>query len=339
MMALAHCHQGPSIKPTDLKVSGLWGDGLVDRSLSTHWYPSRWEDVDLDELTFFMPGLAARSKDGTGGVAVYIRQALARRIRYASQALTNILGKARLGAGGIIEIVEDCAGVEPGNLSRARLATPGSAYAAVDDGYEIADRLEAERYAVWQRLMPTYIRTGSAAVLVHELSVIACLDRMLRDCLTAGDAPVPGSNSETACFQADALVASVYSRINAAYVYPQLMLAHETFSAGAWLGVLEGGRSALLPEAIAGTFEDLYQRNAENGPAPDACDAVLLYHSDITAGRSRLRRQARHVTRHGRAAFVRSRRLRFSQRPAPPVWNSDLCAAITQRLLQHRLAV
>jgi hypothetical protein len=84
-----------------------------------------------------------------------------------------------------------------------------------------------------------------------------------------------------------ALLASIHTGINASYVYPEHAYAHELLAAGAWLGVLLKGRRAIMPEAVAGIFDE-----SEGRAQPSIIDEMLHLHMDCLGGRKFYVRQA-----------------------------------------------
>ena len=68
----------------------VWGDGLIDQSLTTLWYPRDWSDVGEDELVLFIPTLAAshRRASDEPGPALHIRRALAQHLDSVVRALS-----------------------------------------------------------------------------------------------------------------------------------------------------------------------------------------------------------------------------------------------------------
>src|SRR5262249_20829295 len=79
---------------------------------------------------------------------------------------------------------------------------------------------------------------------LFEFSVLSCLDHML---VTARR----GHTHAPRVSLADAFVGSLHASFNAAYLYPELVYAHELLTLGAWLGNLVRGRAALLPTFVA----------------------------------------------------------------------------------------
>jgi len=303
------------------KVPPLWGDGLLDRSLASQWYPGTWDEVDLDELTFFMPGLTRHTSTAEGGPAAHLRAALARRVGVTLPLLAGYLkrdeGKDRKR---LIELIEECAGLAPGSLREA-IKTPSAADVPATVRTRVLRPLSAG-----ERL----------EAIVYELSVLNCLGRMVQDCQAAGGEARTNSNARPSCSEADALVATIHSGVNAAYVYPHLAYAHETFAAGAWLGVLLSGRRALLPETIAARLAEVGSISRLSGRMPgqaqNATDVVLSYHAHLAVGHRRMNRLAHRALRRSRAPAVRARRPLFDISKRPWIWNDELCAAVARRL-------
>ncbi len=295
------------------KAPPLWGDGLLDRSLASQWYPGTWDEVDLDELTFFMPGLTRRTAPAQGGLASHLRAALARRV---GVTLPRLAGYLKLDAvrdrKRLLELIEECAGLPPLDL-RDAVAAAGTSTPA--SGVHT------------RALRPLSLEERLDAV-VYEVSVLNCLGRMLQDCSQESLETRVGTNARQPFAEADALIATIHSGINAAYVYPQFAYAHETFAAGAWLGVLLTGRRALLPEMIAARLSEAVSA----GGVQDASGVVLSYHAHIAVGHRRMSRLAHRAQRRSRPPAVRARRPLFGVAKRPWVWNDELCSAVARRL-------
>jgi hypothetical protein len=298
------------------KVPPLWGDGLLDRSLASHWYPRTWDDVDLDELTFFMPGLTRLASPENGGVAAHVRMALARRVGIAMGVAQDCAGAdAARDKQRLRDIIEDCAGLN-GLISND---LPVTAHGKDDGG--------RYRHIKWR---PVTLK-GRLDDLVYELSVLQCLGSMLEATAAGPGALRTGQNVSVA----DALVASIHSGINAAYVYPHLAWAHETFSAGAWLGIVLSGRRALLPEMIAARLVEASHSERASQAAADPADRVLAYHAEICVGRRRMSRLAHRALRRSRPLAVSARPPLFNVPRLPWRWNEDLSGGIERRLSRY----
>ncbi|MEZ5901033.1 MAG: hypothetical protein R3D51_16245 [Hyphomicrobiaceae bacterium] len=284
------------------QVGTIWGDGLVEQSLHTAWYASDWDSIDLDELIMFLPVLLASGGRGERGPARHIRNAIAAHMRSLASSLEqhcdfeDVSERERVMSMICADILRDGVMADPKtNISIGRALS-----------------------SIKSSTLREY--------LVYQVAVIITLNRVLRaaegDCQSTSD-----------CEQADALVASIHSRVNGAYIYPQWAFAHELFSAGAWLGVLLSGRWALLPEFLAEVFAELLERSEVSGAANlVASDLVLLSYIDRTIGRSRLLRQAKRVRETGVPVVIKSKRMRFSPPSAPFVWNGGLFDVVAKRL-------
>ena len=203
----------------------IWGDGLIDQSLTTLWYPRDWSDVGEDGLVLFIPSLAAGRilASDQADPALHIRRALAARLDSAVRLL--------------------CSRGELRTLERIAACGVISACSPQDVLREAhSDCRSGHRY-------PACEQRNDLAVWTFELSVLACIDRMLVDAMP------PHLRPSECCIAkadlADVLVASIHTGFNGAYVYPRFAFAHELLGAGAWLGVLLRGRSALMPEFVA----------------------------------------------------------------------------------------
>ena len=301
----------------------LWGDGLVDQSLSTLWYAPDWGGVDLDELTFFIPALLCRSalanlaERGSGGPAGHIRNALGRRLIGAVEVLSRVLAPEAAGQQAwvlqaidkiaILSLPADVLWAEKEGLRR------GGGGGTFDLGWPL--------------------RRGLREAAIYELSVLACLDRMMRDAsaLCRGEAAPTAAGSNVSA--ADALIASIHSGLNGSYVYSDLTYMHETFATGAWLGTVLSGRAALLPQFMAEILWELFERVLQRGEASmDDTDRVLLEHARLAVGEYRLRRAVRRVARHGIPAVVRTKRLETAPWSRCPIWNRELNGRISLAL-------
>jgi hypothetical protein len=96
-----------------------------------------------------------------------------------------------------------------------------------------------------------------------------------------------------------ALLGSIHTGINAAYVYPEHAYAHELLTAGAWLGVLLKGRRALMPKAVADVFVESEARGTES-----IIDEMMHLHMDYLGGRKFHLRRASNVIRADQYASI-----------------------------------
>ena len=283
----------------------VWGDGLVEQSYSDWWYPTDWGSVDEDELVVFLPSLT-RCADRGAGRQVRLQEMLTDRVCVAAKVFFPSDGTdaaflalvARCGAG---------AGLEP--LER-QLSVHGSKHAHDD----------RSPYLEWMRNWLRLHRDPNQRLrlLCFELAVVHTVNQLLVD--GSDTHPVSARAGSEAPTLADALVASLHTSLNAAYVYPQFALAHELFTLGAWLGHLLRGRAALMPPFIAETLADWTSGRQDR----DNCRQVLLLHAEIAGGSERLLKLASVVRSGGRPALVKPRRRGFFWQPDPIVWNEQL---------------
>lgn len=83
----------------------------------------------------------------------------------------------------------------------------------------------------------------------------------------------------------EALMKSIHSCINAAYVYPDFAYCHELLATGAWLGHLMRGREAYLPPFIAECLSDYLQSSHQGiGQSRDASAALLSAYAEAIVG-------------------------------------------------------
>jgi hypothetical protein len=279
----------------------IWGDGLVEQSLTTAWYPCRWDDVSDDELVYLIPSLTARHDtprdEGAISPAAFVEPALIARY----DAFLRSLSASGIRRDDAIAIVLESGAVTSlvldGALERRLSSGPLPTFTAAPIGPVTRD------------------------LLVFELSVLACLDQMHAAalCEVSKISHVRGAASPS---PADALVSSIHARLNAAYFYPDYVCLHELLATGAWLGHLLSGRSALMPVFVA---ECLTESIATAGCRDaDACRRVLTAHADLAIGSKRLLAMARRVRSSGTPIVVGSRRIPSPPALRPIVWNANL---------------
>jgi len=281
-----------------------WGDGLLEQSLSTLWSRCGWDDVDDDELVLFLPSLAwqggGERVSGAGPVP-YLRRALAVGV-YRSQAVLAQIERysgATSSPDGVLQ-----------RIASTGVLTTIDPFTAWAEG-----RAQAEAFAAPVR------RSGPASDRdrwIWELSVLSCLDDLLKTALCSG------TRCTARASLADALVASIHASFNAAYVYPEFAPLHETLSVGAWLGHLLAGRAAVMPDFVA-------DRWAGGGMiSDDPCEILLCEYAQECIGWNRLRKLADKVKSTGRPLLVTPRR---GPKSLPACsWNQALHDRIAARL-------
>lgn len=283
----------------------LWGDGLVDQSVATHWRQRHWDDVDVDELTYFIPGLlapealeaAAESSSGPVG--------------FLAEARETQLGRAVTALAGLLPVgSERERHVRALGFVTALGITPITARDICDQS-RVANPASGIRM-IWAG--------GIQAAAIYELSVLAAIDCMLGDAAKlVANAVAPMMPAPSA---SDALIASMHSGVNGAYIYKELAYAHETHATAAWIGKLLAGRPALLPEFIAAILIETAYRVKRNS-VTDPFDALIYRHAVAAVGERRLLRLSRRVMQTGSPVAVRTKGL-FPLAPPRYVWNPEL---------------
>lgn len=233
----------------------VWGDGLVEQSLSTLYYCHSWHDVDDDELVFYLPGLAAAVCDASTPLAPELRAVLGRR----AGTLRSLLRRF---------------GEETGQLAiQARSARN-----------------------TWMHT-PQSIATDLPFSRPELRTVTERLEAAI-DCLAA---PSAGR----ALSFTDALLLSIHTQCNGAYLNPRFGSSHMMFTCAAWIGLIAYGRSALLPPSIAEGLGSYLAPAAEATPDGQSSDRVLQRYADWCAGRGRLLQLARRSAETGSVILVK----------------------------------
>lgn len=302
-----------SSSPGQARAQRVWGDGLLERSVTTLWYPADWSTVDADELLFLAPSLCSTGSKVScdSGPASCIEQRFAGLIHMAAQRLDS---------------------VTPGGAAKAfaRLQQSGAIDAFLSNGnaLQVFDRDDAPHTAE-----PAPLRPDAWNAWLHELFALACVDRMLYDASPSSDDCASSPLLEQAGL-AEALVASVHTQINAGYVYRQYAYAHELLTCGAWLGLVAAGRPAYLPPSVAEvliTYLDCPTPAGDNAERTVA--DILGFYTNRTGGRDRLVRAARKVCASGAPRFFAPRRLPVPSSAPVASWNGELAARIGARLI------
>lgn len=291
----------------------LWGDGLIDRSLTTMWYPTDWDTVSADELVLIIPSLVSRTppRDAAHGPALHIWQAMAARVESAVLAINSIVSDGGTGTS---------------VLGRLKASGAIDVYLATTfaDGTRTPERPLSD---------PTgfaFRHWTSKEVWEFELSVLACIDRMLCEALP----PTPERTKALLdTFELpEALIASIHARFNGAYVFPQYDYAHEILTAGAWLGILMQGRPALMPVVVSEVLVAYLERQESAlSPSAQAIADILSFHAALVGGAERLVKIAKKVQAKGYPLTV------TGGRPVATTvetcrWNGLFAASLASRL-------
>jgi hypothetical protein len=281
--------------------------------MATMWYPCNWDTVNADELVLIIPSLISQDtpRNVKNGPAPYIWQALAARIESAVLAINSIASNGGTGAS---------------VLDRLKASGAIAVYLATtfSDG-----TLRPER-PVSDPMGFAFRHWTSNEVWEFELSVLACIDRMLCEALPA--TPERTKALLDTFELPDALIASIHSRFNGTYVFPQYDFAHEILTAGAWLGVLMQGRPALMPVVVSEVLISYLGRpKSARSPSDEAISDILSFHAALVGGSDRLVRVARKVQAKGYPLAVNG------GRPVTATvetcrWNGSLAASFASRL-------
>lgn len=257
----------------------MWGDGLCGHSLDTALYPATWETICDDELVFLMPSLASRwlqrSNATPSRAAAFVLAQVQSYLNATFQSLPSatVPAAARLivSSGVLAASLGDVVGMEP---TSPVLAAPFAGVAA----FKSCDR----------------------EYLDCRLAVLAELDRLYADALAVARDP---SRPAARPLEQVAL-ASIFARINGAFVYPQYAASHEILATCAWLGHLLDARPALMPRVVADVLCDVLRPDAGDCGAADPIVALIRWYGDAAAGQARLYAAARRVSQTGRAEQI-----------------------------------
>jgi hypothetical protein len=313
-----------TVKPAGAR---LWGDGLVERSLSTVYYPCTWEDVSEDELAFLLPSLCnwptASASAGIGPV-YFLRRALLARIHDFAQRTAALAHDDRSAKWPDVYAA----------ISRSGVVSTIANEVNRGDGQSEWDELYRTGRFVRHRARTTdngEIYESPRDFTLFELYVISCLDRILHDAIARTQADPPPATSDFRL--SDALTVTIYSSFNAAYVYPGLACSHELLTVGAWLGYLVRGRTALMPPFIAERLLDYLSDGAPDETTDSGlCIALLRFHAEMAARVSRLQKKAKQVYKAGLPLTVRPSRSWELGPVRPEVWDDARSRTIAARI-------
>jgi hypothetical protein len=276
----------------------VWGDGLIEQSLGAFYGHVTWDDVSGDELPILMPALAGRrpGAETSRNSAYFVQRTLVARIFHC-----------------MIRMASLTEGDDPPSLAARRAALDTIVRSQVVTAVSPIDAASAGE-SVWVELFGSEPASRSATEgplpnlrneWLLELSILASLDRLLNDArrLRRGGAEPSANRIQPS----DALIASIYSSINAAYIYPELEFMHEMLMLGAWLGFLERGRPALLPNTIAQRLLRYLGEKPAKIPATDdgKCEALIRVHSGMAGPRGWLANEARRICQTGQPSIIK----------------------------------
>jgi hypothetical protein len=297
-----------------------WGDGLADETLGNAWHRASWTEVDTDELVYLIPSLAGRRRVAAStedfGPATVARDALGMQVFRTAYALREITGDHGDGSAEALDLI-----------AASGVLTTIDPYTAWVEGRDGAERLCARGRASPEAFRPIDPGIGQEAC-VFELAVVSCLDRLH----SAARGPAHRGGAAQDMPLPEALVASIHSTFNAAYVFPQLACVHEVLSVGAWLGHLVKGRPAYMPPFVAAYLEaELAPGREGDASAGGRSTRILRSHAEQAVGLERLHAVARRVASTGRPMLVKPRAmpgLGFT----PYLWSAHLRSSIMRRV-------
>lgn len=301
---------------------GAWGDGLVDRSLTSLWYPTDWDEVNDDELAFLLPALSAwrpesvqarnEGQSGSGPVG-YLTHVLIERARgTAALMAARSHAEPKHEPSHLLELL-----VTHGMLT----AVPLTELLPSD-----TDRSPVIPVA----LPPQTGRAGNTGLpdwLALELTALAHLDRMLRDASGRQQSGTPLVDWPLSL--ADLLIATVNARFNGAYVHPEFSHAHELLTAAALLGHLMHRREVYIPPQLAQCLADQLAKLTHAATREeDWSSSIIRLYADLAGGAARTRARAKRSAASGRPYLVKPRAPVIPADIGRTTWNARLLQRI-----------
>jgi hypothetical protein len=279
-----------------------WGDDAADFSLAAVWRAEDWDSVREDDLVFLLPALAGpySGRGAARGAAGYLTKVLKARILNAAQLMSAMAHPAPAPSAAV-ELL-----ISTGTLTQLAIADC------------LKDRVS----------LSAQVSVGAKArrpySLLADLIAIARIDRMLRDARKmAGHRSVGESMIDWPLSFTDIIIATIHSRLNGAYVYPNYAYAHETLTVAAVLGHLIQGREAYINRTIASCLLDVI--STDDGLEEDSPCAALRHYADIGCGCEQLMELAQRVLADGRAKLAKPRTTLFSRESTHA--GTDACVA------------
>jgi hypothetical protein len=267
---------------------GPWGEGL-DCSPQVLRYGARWDTIGDDEAVFLIPSLVAqRPPDGFGPVAL-LRRALAARIQWASLHIGSTFG-ARAPEQATFDALVDGSGLE--NMRAAEFGVAAA---------------NAYRALYGPALLPRKRPRDGGADRDTELAILGCLDRAL-----GAAAKRQMAKAGAAVSLDEAILVSVHSGMNAAYVWESFAPRHETLTVAAWLGHLTRGRPAYLMTSIAEPLDELIRSRGSDA-------ALIRHYVQCSISDADLRKAARRVIATGRPRLIQPLETPARAAALPPV--------------------
>jgi hypothetical protein len=298
-----------------------WGEELVDQSLATAWYRADWSSVGDDELAYLLPTLQRRRPKMAGdaaearpGPVSYLTRTLIARAQSTARKVAQVSGDAQSASNVLDHFIASglLTGVEAHQLSEQADA-PGDRASCFDH----------------PELQTRHGRAGVADWLVADLTALAYADRMLRD---ASDA-ASGDSKATPLVDwplalPDVLVATVGTRLNGAYVYPEYDWAHEMLSLAAVLGHLVQGRTVYFSPFLSRALTDILSR--QHSTEGDTVAALRTY-AGLAGGAAYLTGRAKIISALGIARRVSPRPPVVARNSGNWTWNARLMQRLDER--------
>lgn len=303
---------------------GAWGEGLVDRSLTTLWYPGDWTEVGDDELVFMLPtlstwrpGCAEPSTRGGDGPVRYLTRVITARALAAAALISGSGAAPDASPAEALELLVARAILTAVPLEDLTVTTPGAGR---------APRLPARQTS------PSKTDWPLPDWLALELTALAHLDRLLLDARgnPKGDTPPPLVDWPLTL--ADVVLVTINARLNGLYVYPEFAHAHELLTATALLGHLACGRAAYLPPAVAQSLADVLSGRAPAAASEtDWCACIVRLYAELAGGAERMLSLARRTAASGRPCLVKPPRPIAPSDIGRTTWNARLLQRIGER--------
>lgn len=304
-------HERSGAAPTD---QSPWGLDIADDAEELLALARSWSDVDVDELAYLLPSLIDEPRR-IGDRAALDPTRLTEETLWHRAAMV-----ARLAANG---------GVSCGNSAGAPQMLAMLTECGLLSEEAAAGALRHLYHDGMFHDAPIPL-SGTASVmdrgtLVEELSILTTL-------AAAASRPAPATRDVPATLS-DAVVVSVHTRMNGAYVFPEYEFAHELLTSAAWAGHVLRGRTALMPATVAE-----YILGCSFGPAlshGSAADASFVWYAERAAGITPLERTARRVLKRGHAIAVQPKTVR---RPQAVLTSNPRRSQIVERQLARSAA-
>jgi hypothetical protein len=301
---------------------GAWGEGLVDRSLTSLWYPTDWSEVGDDELVFLLPALStwrpSRARAATGdsdGPLRYLTRVLtARALTTAALISANAGSDPAISPAHALELL----------VTRAILtAIPLKDLATTAPVSSRVPRLPVPSLTKAE-LLPDW--------LALELTALAHLDRLLLDAQGKNTNVEPPPLVDWPLTLADVVLVTINARLNGVYVHPEFAHAHELLTAAALLGHLAYGRAAYLLPPVAQSLVELLSGGASTASGKhDWCAPIVRMYAEFAGGAEHILGLARRAAASGHPYLAGPRRPVVPFDTGRTTWNARLVQRIARR--------